>query len=219
MAAKCNLSKYERFIGKRNNKLTVIGVDYVSETVKRASLVCKCDCGNIKKVLPNQFESGKTKGCGTCWTTAKIVDGRSLRNPDIYRVWLGILYRCENENASEFYRYGGRGIKVCDEWHDYLNFEEWVLSKGGLKDGFSIDRIDNSGNYGPDNCRFATVKEQSRNRDSNTVIEYDGHSMCLAEWAEYLNINYKTLAKRYYRGWSTKRMFNQPVNKYSRKSQ
>lgn len=213
-SSRYDLSKYEKFIGEKKNKLTVIGVEYLSEDHKRASFVCMCDCWNVKKVLPHDFKRGGTKSCGVCRTNAKIVDGRSSKYPDIYRVWLGILYRCENEKSREFHCYGGRGIKVCEEWKDYLNFERWVLENGGIRDGYSIDRIDNDGDYSPNNCRFATAKEQARNRSKNVIIEYDGKKMCLKDWATQLNIYYPTLVKRYNRGWSIERMLTTPVNKY-----
>lgn len=210
--SKYDLSKYESYIGKRINKLTVTSVEYASENDKHAVFVCLCDCGNIRKVLPKDFRKGKIKSCGAC--IGRNNTGAYARNPEIYKVWSGIMSRCHNTKDQNYYRYGGRGIRVCESWEKYENFERWVLENGGLKDGYSVDRIDNNGDYSPDNCRFATMRQQSRNRRSNTIIEYAGKSMCLIEWSEYLNMDYKALVSRNKRGWDAERMFTTPIRSY-----
>jgi len=128
--------------------------------------LCKCDCGGTC------IREGKnlisTSSCG-CQKTKQLSYAGSKRTKhgdsktSLYKRWTGMLQRCENPNNSAYGNYGGRGISVCDEWHDYIVFKEWALANG-YKKGLSIDRIDNDGNYGPDNCRWTTYAVQLSNR-------------------------------------------------------
>lgn len=116
----------------------------------------------------------------------------------IYGIWNGIINRCENPNRKAYSRYGGRGIKVCEEWHDFINFYNWAINNG-YQENLSIDRIDNKGNYEPSNCRWATAKEQSINRSSNRYFTINGETRCLKEWCEIYNISYKAVFARIYK--------------------
>lgn len=109
--------------------------------------------------------------------------------------------RCQNPNNSDYPHYGGRGIKVCEEWQDYANFRDWALSHG-YSDELSIDRIDVDGDYEPNNCRFISMKEQCNNRSNNLMVAYDGHVYTLSELAEAKGIQYSTLYERLKRGMS-----------------
>ena len=109
-------------------------------------------------------------------------------------IWEGMIGRCTNPNNKDFPRYGGRGISVCPEWiASYEAFESYMLPRPS---GASIDRIDNDGNYEPGNVQWATVTEQARNRRSNKIIHFKGHSKTVAEWAEILGLNPITLSGR-----------------------
>jgi hypothetical protein len=111
--------------------------------------------------------------------------------------------------------YGGRGIKVCERWADYANF----LKDMGIKPlNSSIDRIDNDGDYSPENCRWATAKEQARNRRTCVSIEHNGTSRTLIEWAEFLNLSYDAFKNRLRRGWSIDRIIETPMNSYTRRT-
>lgn len=110
------------------------------------------------------------------------------------RMWCGMKERCGNPNASNYQWYGGKGIRVCDEWMDFNNFFEWAMSNG-WEPGLSIDRIDLKGGYSPDNCRFVTVKQQFRNRKSNVYVTVDGLKMLQCEWEEYLGLPNKIISK------------------------
>jgi hypothetical protein len=120
----------------------------------------------------------------------------------IYAIWSSMLQRCENRGMPAYDRYGGRGIQVCDEWHD---FDVFYDDMGPRPDEtYSLDRIDNDGDYCPGNCRWATKKQQSRNRADNRLLTFKGESLCIAEWADRLPLKDSTIRMRLRRGWSTK---------------
>lgn len=128
------------------------------------------------------------------------------------RIWNNIKKRCYNPRHESYKYYGAKGVKVCDEWiHDFDAFKDWAMSHG-YTDDKSIDRIDSNGDYNPDNCRWATAKQQANNRSDNHMITYDGTTMTMMEWAEHLNINFKTLTRRIYCGWPVEKALFTPVN-------
>ena len=119
--------------------------------------------------------------------------------------------RCYREKASNYYLYGGRGIKVCDEWHNIENFEKWVETSG-YKKGLTLDRIDVNGNYEPNNCRWVTMKEQDNNRRNTIYIEHNGEVHTISEWAEITGINRSTLNSRYCRGIRGDKLFKKIIS-------
>ena len=172
--------------------------------------ICRCECGTKKIVLGNNLKRGQTKSCG-CLRNKKTSARNTthgLRNHALYSVWVRIKERCYNKNAKPYLDYGGRGIAMCDEWRDdFQMFYDWSIASG-YKKGLSIDRIDNNGNYEPSNCRWATAKEQSRNRRSNKMIKYNGEVKSLSEWCELLELNFDTAKSRInLLGWSIDKAF------------
>lgn len=117
-----------------------------------------------------------------------------MRESAEYRIWRHIRTRCDNPNSQAFADYGGRGIKVCDRWHDFANFFADMGPRPSAS--HSIDRIDNSLGYQPGNCRWATCKEQQRNRRDNRIFFVDGINAPLAEHCERLGLKYKTVHRR-----------------------
>ncbi len=114
----------------------------------------------------------------------------------LYSIWCGMKSRCYNKNDSHYPRWGGRGISICSEWlSDFSNFKHWA-ENNGYKTGLTIDRIDNNGNYCPENCRWVTVKEQNNNQRTNRLITYNGKTQNLKQWSVELGINYGTLLSR-----------------------
>ncbi len=176
-------------------------------------VVCECDCGNTRTLLLGSIRSGRTTSCG-CLAN----DGTAARNrrnathgmsqSPTFRTWKGMKQRCNYPQHVAYQRYGGRGIKVCDRW---LMFEAFVEDMGERPSGCSIDRIDNDGNYEPGNCRWATITEQARNKYKNVMLDYGGHTRCVAEWAEETGIQAATIAARIKRGWSAEKIMTQPV--------
>lgn len=136
-------------------------------------------------------------------------DNRCGQRTPLYKVWAGILRRCNNPNDKNFPRYGGRGIKICDGWRDYAIFKKDMGLSYRL--GLSIERIDNDGDYEPGNCRWATSKEQARNRRSSRMITFQGETLSLAEWSEKLQMPYSMLQQRFYvLNWPADKAFTTP---------
>lgn len=127
-----------------------------------------------------------------------------------YSIWMNLRARCNNPKSNRFYRYGARGIRVCDRWTaDFLNFLE-DMGRCPSPD-HSIDRIDNDGDYEPGNCRWATRKEQCRNRRSSRFIEFHGEVKTSAEWAEEMGMSRTALHARLSAGWSVDRALTEPI--------
>lgn len=157
--------EYKNIAGEKYGRLTTI--ERVGVNGQNRSLwLCKCDCGNDSVVSVSELLSGGTRSCG-CLRDEKAknrMTKHGLRYTRIYNIWLGIKRRIFDANCKEFYLYGGRGITMCDEWRDdFTSFYNWSMNNG-YSDNLSIDRIDTDGGYFPNNCRWATAKEQACNR-------------------------------------------------------
>lgn len=188
--------------GQKYGKLTVIELA-IDEAGKKKKWLCRCECGNEAIVSSSNLRSGHTKSCIQCgYKTMRIQQVKhGCSNKPIYYVWNTMLSRCERPNAKSFPDYGGRGIKVCDEWHDAATFISWAL-KNGYAPGMEIDRIDVDGDYCPKNCRFIPRLENANNKTNNTLIEYSGEKKTLAEWSRYFDVNYKNLSRNLKKGYS-----------------
>lgn len=120
----------------------------------------------------------------------------------LFTTWQNIKNRCYNNCNNEYKNYGGRGIAVCDEWlHDFMSFYNWSMVNC-YNDNLTIDRIDNNGNYEPNNCRWVTMKQQQQNKRSNRNYTINGETHCLSEWCEILGLKYSTVQSRIQRNWS-----------------
>lgn len=186
--------------GQRFGRLVVIGI-HPTDT-RKTYWVCQCDCGNMKVVRSDSLQCGAIKSCGCL---KKEQDKKNLVRTEakekfkkqkikvggtrLYQIWQGMKKRCYNEHDARYDRYGGRGIVVCDEWKtNFMAFHDWALSSG-YQDDLTIDRIDNDGNYCPENCRWATAKEQSNNRSTNIKIKIGNATKTLMEWCEIFRID------------------------------
>lgn len=170
---------------------------------------CVCDCGTKKKVKGSALRSGATKSCG-CYKKdvarnqkANLKHGHSVRDKQnsAYSSWTAMRNRCKNKYHHAYHLYGGRGIGICKRWND---FESFLEDMGDRPKGMQIDRIDNNGNYEPSNCRWATPKQQSRNRATNRFLIVDGVSKCVSEWSEIAGTKKTTIRERLRRGWNAK---------------
>lgn len=204
--------------GKKFGNLTVIkesGRDNQGNVI----YLCKCDCGNEFETSGAYLRRGYSTSCG-CKTSEKLSESsktHGLSNTKLFYIWEGMKSRCYNPNNNRYNNYGGRGIKVCEEWkNDFKNFYDWALNSGYNENAShgecTLDRIDVNGNYAPNNCRWITNKEQQNNRRNNICIEYHGEIKTLAEWSEIIGINYNTLKCRIkILHWSVEKAFETPV--------
>ena len=135
----------------------------------------------------------------------------------LYKIWDCMKQRCTNQNSPNFENYGGRGITVCKEWEDFVNFLSWA-EKSGYKDTLSLDRKNNDGPYSPDNCRWSTRIEQQRNKRTNHFLTYNGKTRTIAEWGEITGILPATIQHRICRdGWSVEDALLTPPRKRRKK--
>lgn len=189
MGTKLNL------IGQTFNRYTVLseaGKDKHGATL----WVCRCDCGEVRQVRTTHLRLGVCKSCGCLQReiAAKRMTTHGLQGNALYEVWSRMLRRTTNAEDAGFKNYGGRGIEVCPRWQSLENF---IKDMGpSYRKGLTIDRIDNSGNYEPGNCRWTTRVVQQRNRRNNVWLTYLGKTLTLAEWADICEIKYATLYRR-----------------------
>lgn len=146
----------------------------------------------------------------------RLIAGKIYYKKPWYNSFRCMHSRCYREKDPSYEYYGGRGIKVCDEWHNIENFEKWVVTHP-YKSGMTLDRIDPNGNYEPDNCRWATMFEQDNNRRNSVLIEYNGETHSISEWAIKLGINRSTLNNRYCKGDRGAKLFRRTENHRGKK--
>jgi hypothetical protein len=165
--------------------------------------LCRCDCGTEKVVSSSHLRNGRTKSCG-CATSELLSQPRThgKRHTRAWKIWSGIIQRCNNPRHARYADYGGRGIAVCDSWK---TFEGFYADMGDPPEGCSIDRIDNELGYCKSNCRWSSKIEQARNTRTNRIFEINGVSKSLAEWCEIYGVIYTTAHSRVSRGWSIER--------------
>ena len=135
----------------------------------------------------------------------------SKENKCLYGIWAKIKERCRDESCARYKDYGGRGIDVCDEWAtDFDGFADWAKANG-YKRGLTIDRMDNDGNYEPDNCQWITRREQNRNKRTNKMVTYMGETKPLVVWCEELGLRYDPIHNRIDKGWDVELAFKTPL--------
>lgn len=160
---------------------------------------CSCACGNTTVVRSGDLRRGKSRSCG-CSQTKHGGHGTRL-----YRIWGGMKTRCYNKEDHTYPLYGKRGITICPEWRDsFETFRDWAQANG-YHEGLSIDRIDPNGPYSPENCRWATIKEQENNRRNNRCITFKGETKTLAQWAAVTGIHRGTIQWRLNHGWDVEK--------------
>lgn len=200
--AKRKIKFDDSYIGRKNNMLTVLGYERVSS--ERNWFRCKCDCGKIVTVKPTFWENGTVKSCGCFAESKKLEHSEALDR--LRRIYSGMIQRCYNPNSHAYKYYGERGISICDEWrYDREAFIAWALSHG-YSNNLTIDRINNDGNYEPDNCRWADRKTQANNQRRDNIVPpinkprktwtIDGETKYCKEWCDEYGVKYGTVMYR-----------------------
>lgn len=191
--------------GQKVGRLTVIerGPNTIEGVarIQRATWLCRCDCGTEIYVrghsLAKAGPKSGTRSCGCLAREKPIKHGMSFSRT--YRIWHQMLQRCGNPRNSAYQSYGGRGITVCQHWTDFRGF---LADMGGAPGELTLDRIDNSKGYGPENCRWATRLTQQNNRRNNVRLSFGGRTQTIAEWARELGLKRGSIASRLSAGWS-----------------
>lgn len=189
-------------ISRQFGYLTVIeaaGIHVTPCGTKRRIWKCRCRCGNETVVSENNLKNGSTKSCG-CWKKTRFKEfntkhgGAKIGQTDrLYGIWKNMKRRCSSPKDSHYEVYGKKGVCVCNEWQDYSNFKEWAYANGydeAAEYGqCTIDRIDNDGDYCPDNCRWVNRVVQANNTSRNRYVEFEGKKLTIAEFARAMNID------------------------------
>lgn len=175
---------------------------------RKRKWLCRCECGKQAIVASDKLSSGHTKSCG-CWKAKRIQETKTthgLAGTPTYRSWTAMMTRCHTPGSPKYEKYGGRGIKVCERWKDFELFVGDIgLSPGR---GYSLNRINNDGDYEPGNCHWATAIEQQNNKSNNRLVTANGVTHTVAEWSRITGINYNTLTKRLNSGVDPQRALN-----------
>lgn len=194
--------------GEKFGRLTIVKEvePYVSPGGQsKRKVKCKCDCGGGVSVAFNSLKVGKTKSCGCLrkekMLTSFVTHGKSSTR--LYRIYAGIKKRCDNQNYQNYqsyHRYGGRGIKMCEEWrNDFMSFYNWAMANG-YASNLTLDRKENNDSYNPDGCRWVSHQVQMNNTSCNVFVVIDGVNLTLGQVARKYKMNYKLVWKRYSTG-------------------
>lgn len=176
--------------GQRFGMLAVIRE---AKSRKESRWLCLCDCGTETIVRGTHLTREIISSCGC--NRAKWCTKHGMTRSNIYALWNTMVSRCHNAKNASFHNYGGRGIVVCDRWRSFANF---YADMGERPKGHTLDRIDNDGPYSPENCKWATYREQANNTRTLRLITFDGRTQSVSEWERELGLPLKT---RLHRGW------------------
>ena len=198
MLTKANKTSFKRghglidITGQKFGRLTAI--KYVDYTDNNGSKwLFRCECGNDIITNSSAVRKGRTKSCGCL--NQELRKSRAKHGQigkPMYTAWVHMRQRCNNPKCKEYRNYGARGIKVCEEWSEFINFYNWSM-ENGYEEGLTIDRINNEGDYTPDNCRWVTMLVQENNKRNNHYIIYDGERMTLSQCAKKANVSRNSL--------------------------
>ncbi len=191
------------YSGIKYNKISIIDYYGKKPTANRHFWNAECDCGEKMIITATNIRKKKSKSCMHC---SKPTKTHGKTNTRLFYIWQSMKDRCYNKNNQDYYNYGQKNIRVCDDWNnDFMNFYNWSM-RNGYNKKLTIDRINNDKGYQPNNCRWATNIEQANNKKNNIIIEYKGVRDTLPNWARKTGIKPGTLQYRYYNNWDVERM-------------
>lgn len=210
---------FENLTGRKFDRLTVLGLS-PKKIGRKSYWVCKCICGNEILVRSDSLKAGDVRSCGCLKKEQDKINmtslnGKNIKHGDakpgnvkrIWREWSGIKKRTTNPKDKAFYRYGGRGIKMCDEWlNSYETFRDWAY-ENGYNDNLTIERIDINKGYEPSNCKWIPFNEQANNRRRTIWIEWNVKQQNLKQWADEYGLAYSCVVERYRKGKTPPELF------------
>jgi hypothetical protein len=206
-------------IGRKFGRLTVIR-RAEHDNRKYVYWSCQCDCGTIKKVRNDHLVNGKTVSCG-CYIkelSSSLHGTHRMTGTRLYNVWSDMKTRCYNERTAAYKNYGGRGIKMCEEWLDFENFRKWAKDNGydktAARGECTIDRKNVNGNYEPSNCRFITMAEQAGNKRSAVSLTFNGETKSISQWSDETGIDRETIRTRLKRGYGAEKALTKSTDIY-----
>lgn len=212
------MGKFIDLTGQRFGRLTVVSLAGRTKD-GRAKWLCQCDCGNMHIARGSHLRSGNIQSCG-CYRKEVLnsclqqridkTDGHSKIR--LYVIWQGMRMRCNNPQNGHYSSYGGRGIRICQEWDSWDEFYKWAMAHG-YSDNLTIDRIDVNGDYEPENCRWVNYVAQANNTTRNIRCTFQGETHTVSEWAQMKKMSASTLRARLRTGWSVERALTEPVKK------
>lgn len=183
----------------------------INPNIKRRTALFRCFCNKEFIAHIVDVNSGNTKSCG-CLNHIPRNKTHGLSRSLIYKTWIKIKSRCHSITDKGYKNYGGRGIKVCERW--FNSFENFLLDMGQKPSPlYSIERLNNNGDYEPNNCIWATQKVQARNKRNSRFIEYKGETRNINEWAEITGLNRLIIYRRIKNGWSVEKALSEPKMK------
>lgn len=199
----------KNLIGQEFGRLKVLNFSHVNKHGSNC-WECICICGNVvNRPSPSLVRKDRgiiSCGCFMLEHIKRLSDNKEGNykhgeyKTRLYRILKGMKRRCYNKNDESYHNYGGRGIKIYQNWlDDFLSFKEWAI-ENGYKDCLTIDRIDVNGNYEPKNCRFISISEQQDNKVNTIYVEYKGETKTLSQWSKHLGVPYNNMRSRYFRG-------------------
>lgn len=212
------MSMFKDLSGLKFGRLTVLSL---ASRKNASTWLCRCDCGTERVIRGTNFTSGSTKSCGCLSTETRSKLGSSHRRmtsipkasevfSSEYRAWISMRDRCSNPANKSFHNYGGRGIQVCERWQN--SFDSFLEDMGPKAEAnLSLDRINGSSDYSPENCRWTTNKVQMNNVRYNVKVTIDGETNTVAYWCEFFGIARNTYECRVMKGESPQSAFKRPV--------
>lgn len=203
------MGRYIDLTGETFGRLRVLGREGINKH-GQLTWACECECGNRKVTLGMLLRKGQVQSCGCLQKeiTASINKTHGKAATPIYYIWRSMMDRCHAPKSHAYSRYGGRGINVCERWQ---SFEDFYADMGDRPEGKSLERIDNNGDYSPENVVWADAKAQANNRRSNVILEHNGEKKTMQQWADQLGVKIQTIWARIDRGWTVDRALTQEV--------
>lgn len=200
--------------GRRFGGLVVLSFSHIARS-KQAAWLCRCDCGKETTVLGANLRRGDTRscGCGRGTNRGSRVFKHGLSRTLAFSSWRSAMQRCSRPSDVAYHNYGGRGIRVCERWHDFTAFLADMGERPSAK--HSLDRIDNDKGYEPGNCRWATTTEQANNRRTNRLITIDGVTRTVSDWTEKVGLPRGVVKDRLRHGWTEREAVLCPMRQRS----